>query len=148
MNLKVSREFAGRALDLLAITPTRTKNPSIVEYAEKTIIPSGKYRGLDFKHRRAPFLKEPLALLSPDSSCRTTVIMFPAQTGKSTLAELATMYYVTQVPSEIMYVSSNETAAIKWLERRIVPRAAAAGVQFKTEIETRSSRKTGDTSYS
>jgi len=74
--------------------------------------------------------------------------MFPAQTGKSTLAELTAMYYITQVPSEIMYVSSNETAAIKWLERRIVPRASAAGVQFKTEIETRATRKTGDTAYS
>lgn len=140
-----ARNFLG---DLFETLPTRLKNPSIVEYAEKTIIPSGKYRGLDFKHHRAPFLKEPLALLSPDSAYRIIVAMFPAQTGKSTLAELATMYYVTQVPSEIMYVSSNETAAIKWLERRIVPRASAAGVVFKTEVETRTSRKTGDTTYS
>ena len=135
-------------LDLYRRMPTRTKNPSIVEYAETTIVPSGKYRGLKFKHDRAPFLREPLSLLSPDSLIREVRMMTPAQIGKSTLAELVTMYYITQVPSEILYVSSNETAAIKWLERRIVPRAAAAGVQFKTEIETRTSRKTGDTTYS
>jgi phage terminase large subunit GpA-like protein len=140
-----SRSFL---LDLYSRMPTRTKNPSIVEYAETTIVPSGKYRGMKFSHNRAPFLKEPLSLLSPDSPFQDVAMMTPAQIGKSTLAELVTMYYITQVPSEILYVSSNETAAVKWMERRIVPRAEAAGVQFRTEVESRTSRKTGDTSYS
>ena len=75
-------------------------------------------------------------------------MMTPAQWGKSTLAELFIMYYITQVPSEILYISSNETAAIKWLERRISPRAAAAGVHFRTEVDSKGTRKTGDTTYS
>jgi len=135
-------------LSLYDRMPTRKHNPSIVEYAETTVVPSGKYRGMQFRHDRAPFLKEPLSLLSPDSSTREVVLMTPAQIGKSTLAELTTMYYITQIPSEILYVSSNETAAIKWMERRIVPRASAAGVVFKSEVESRTSRKSGDTSYS
>lgn len=135
-------------LNLFRRLPTRTHNPSIVDYAETTIIPSGKYRGLQFNHNRAPQLKEPLSLLSPDSPYRDVIMMTPAQFGKSTLAELTVMYYITQVPSEILYVSSNETAAVKWMERRIVPRAAAAGVHFRTEVESKTSRKTGDTTYS
>jgi phage terminase large subunit GpA-like protein len=137
-----------RLVDRIMQMPTRTHNPSIVEYAETTIVPSGKYRGIKFDHKRAPQLKEILSLLSPDSFYQDVILMSPAQWGKSTLAELMAMYYIQAVPSEIMYVSSNETAAMKWLERRIVPRAAAAGIQFKTELENRLSRKTGDTSIS
>ncbi len=144
-NYDPSRKFL---LELYGSMPTRKKNPSILEYAETTIIPSGPYRGQPFKRKTSPYLIEPLKLLSPDNPTREIRCMFPAQTGKSTLAELVSMYYITQVPSEILYISSNETAAIKWLERRIVPRAAAAGIKFKTEIESRASRKTGDTSYS
>lgn len=144
-NYDFARTFLLEAFGLL---PTRTHNPSIVEYAETTIIPAGKYRGLKFKHTRAPYLKEILSLLSPDSPKKEIAFMAPAQSGKSTIAELNAMYYITQVPSEILYVTSNETAAIKWMERRIVPRAADAGVQFRAEVESRTSRKTGDTSYS
>ena len=135
-------------LDYYSRLPIRKKNPNIIEYAETTIIPSGPYRGQKFDKKTAPYLIEPLRLLSPDNPVQDIRCMFPAQTGKSTLAELVSMYFITQVPSEILYVSSNETAAIKWMERRIVPRAHAAGVRFKTEVESRTSRKTGDTSYS
>jgi len=128
--------------------PTRKKNSDIVEYAEKTIVPAGKYRGLKYKHNRAPFLREILELLSPSSPYRHVRFMAPAQIGKTITAELTVMYYIAEVPSEIMYVSSNETAAVKWLERRIVPRAAAAGIEFKAEVENATSRKTGNTTYS
>jgi len=144
-NYNPTREFL---IDLYTNLPTRKRNPSILEYAETTIIPSGPYRGQKYSRKTAPYLTEPLKLLSPDNPTMEIRCMFPAQTGKSTLAELTSMYYITQVPSEILYISSNETAAIKWLERRIVPRAAAAGVKFKTEVESRTSRKTGNTSYS
>lgn len=140
-----TRNYLLEAFDKL---PTRRKNPDIAEYAETTIIPSGKYRGLKFSHDRAPYLKEPLKLLSPDSPYREVVLMFPAQSGKTTVSELATMYYITQVPSEILYATATETQAIKWLERRIMPRAIEAGVHFRSEVENASSRKTGNTSYS
>lgn len=142
---KPSLEFLAERFSRM---PSRTHNPSIVEYAETTMIPSGPFRGTQFEHRRAPQLTEPLSLLSPDSPYREIVLMTPAQFGKSTIAELTTMYYVAQAPSEIMYVSSNETAAEKWLERRIVPRANAAGIEFKIEVENRTRRKSGDTSIS
>jgi len=136
------------AIEYIGNIPTRKSNSNIAEYAEKTIVPAGKFRGLKYRHDRAPFLKEILEALSPDSPFRHIRFMAPAQIGKTITAELAVMYYITQVPSEIMYVSSNETAAVKWLERRIVPRAAAAGVEFKAEVENNISRRTGNTSYS
>lgn len=128
--------------------PTRTHNPSIVEYAEKTIIATGVYRGLKFSHDRAPYLTRPMWCLSPESPFREVVMMFPAQSGKTFTANTTAMYYIEAVPSEIIYATSDETMAMKWLEREIEPRAAQSGIIFKTEVENKKSRRTGDTSYS
>jgi phage terminase large subunit GpA-like protein len=128
--------------------PTRTHNPNIVEYAEKTIIPTGPYRGLKFSHKRAPYLTEVMDCLSPDSPYREVAIMFPAQSGKTFTANTTAMYYIEAVPSEIIYATSDQTAAVKWLEREIEPRALQSGIEFKVEVDTTSSRRTGNTSYS
>ncbi|OHD67200.1 MAG: hypothetical protein A2W19_11725 [Spirochaetes bacterium RBG_16_49_21] len=129
--------------------PTKRRNISIVEYAEKTIIPTGKYRGVQFKHNRAPYLIEPLRLMSPESPIQEVRLMFPAQSGKSTVGELCTMFYIEEYPSEILFVTSNETAAIKWMHRRIEPRATAAGIVFRSQgSESKLTRRTGDTNYS
>jgi phage terminase large subunit GpA-like protein len=128
--------------------PTRTHNPSIVEYAEKTVIATGVYRGLKFSHNRAPYLTRPMWCLSPESPFREVILMFPAQSGKTFTANTTAMYYIEAVPSEIIYATSDETMAMKWLEREIEPRALQAGIIFKSEIENKKSRRTGDTSYS
>jgi phage terminase large subunit GpA-like protein len=128
--------------------PTRTHNPSIVEYAEKTIVSTGVYRGTKFSHTRAPYLKRPMWCLSPASPYREISMMFPAQSGKTFTADTVAMYYIEAVPSEILYATSDETMAVKWLEREIVPRANSAGIIFKSEVEAKQSRRTGNTSYS
>ena len=128
--------------------PTRTHNPNIIEYAEKTIIATGLYRGMQFDHARAPQLKRLFECLSPDSPYTEVVAMFPAQSSKTFIANTTAMYYIECIPSEILYATSNETMAIKWLEREIVPRCANAGIVFKSEVESRQSRRTGDTAYS
>lgn len=128
--------------------PTRTHNPDIVEYASRTIIATGVYRGLQFSHDRAPYLKRPMWCLSPESPYTEIAMMFPAQSGKTFTANTAAMYHIEAVPSEILYATSDETMAMKWLEREISPRAANAGIIFKSEVESRQSRKTGNTSYS
>ena len=128
--------------------PTRTHNPDIVEYASKTVIATGVYRGLQFSHDRAPYLKRPMWCLSPESPYTEIAMMFPAQSGKTFTANTAAMYHIEAVPSEILYATSDETMAMKWLEREISPRAANAGIIFKSEVEARQSRKTGNTSYS
>jgi phage terminase large subunit GpA-like protein len=128
--------------------PTRRHNPDIVEYAEQTVITTGKYRGLKFSHDRAPYLKRPMQCLSPESPYREIIMMFPAQSGKTFTANTVAMYYIEAVPSEIIYATSNELMAMKWLEREIEPRALQAGIIFRTETENVKSRKTGNTSYS
>lgn len=128
--------------------PTRLKNPDIVEYAEKTIIATGVYRGLKFSHDRAPYLKRPMWCLSPASPIREVTMMFPAQSGKTFTADTVAMYYIECIPSEIIYATSDETMAMKWLEREIEPRATQAGIQFKSEVDAKTSRRTGNTSYS
>jgi len=128
--------------------PTRTHNPSIVEYAEKTVIATGVYRGLKFSHDRAPYLTRPMWCLSPESPFREVTLMFPAQSGKTFTANTTALYYIEAVPSEIIYATSDETMAMKWLEREIEPRAAQAGIIFKSEVENKKSRRTGDTTYS
>ncbi len=145
MNLKPNPDALA---DLFLRLPTRTHTPSIVEYAATTIVPTGKYRGLKFEHSKAPYLTEIMECLSPASPFREVAIMFPAQSGKTFTADTMAMYYIEAVPSEIVYATSNETMAKKWLEREIEPRAAHSGIVFKTEVETKSQRKTGDTSIS
>lgn len=141
-----TRDYFKNRLD--SRLPTRTHNLDIVEYAEKTIIATGVYRGLKFNHDRAPYLKRPMWCLSPASPIREVIMMFPAQSGKTFTANTAAMYYIECIPSEILYATSDETMAMKWLEREIEPRAQQAGIVFKTEIDSRTSRKTGNTSYS
>lgn len=128
--------------------PTRTHNPDIVEYASRTVIATGVYRGLQFSHDRAPYLKRPMWCLSPESPYTEVVMMFPAQSGKTFTANTAAMYYIEAVPSEILYATSDETMAMKWLSREIEPRAVQAGIIFRSEVEARQSRRTGNTSYS
>jgi phage terminase large subunit GpA-like protein len=128
--------------------PFRRGLMTLKDYAETTVLPTGKYRGVKFSHSRAPYLIEPLDLLSGESPYQEVRCQFPAQTGKSTLAEMFIEYNIVETPAEIMYVSSNETAAIRFMQRRIEPRCALKGVEFRSEVTSASARRTGDTQYS
>ncbi len=128
--------------------PTKRRNLSVEEYAETTIIAAGKYRGVKFRNDRAPYMIRPMQLLSPQSNIQETRLMWPAQSGKTTVGEMMAMYYIAEIPSEILYVGSNATAARKWGEKRIEPRVARAGIEFRAQTENKSSRRSGDTMYS
>lgn len=128
--------------------PFKKGTTPILDYCETTYLPSGKYRGVKFSHSRAPYLKEPIHFLGPDSDKQEVRCQFPAQTGKSTIAEMVIEYYISEYPTEILYVSSNETAAVKFMQRRIEPRCALKGIEFRADVESKSARRTGDTAYS
>ena len=128
--------------------PTKRRNLTIAEYAETTIIPTGKYRGVMFKNNRAPYMIKPMELLSPQSSIQEVRLLWPAQSGKTTVGEMMAMYYIDEIPSEILYVGSNATAARKWAEKRITPRAIRAGIEFRAQTENKASRRSGDTIFS
>src|SRR4030042_6042435 len=74
--------------------PVRTHNPDILEYAKSTVIATGTYRGLKFDHNRAPYLIRPMWCLSPESPYSEIIMMFPAQSGKTFLANTTAMYYI------------------------------------------------------
>lgn len=134
--------------DSLDRRPTKRRNLTIPEHAETTIIPSGKYRGVQFKNDRAPYMIRPMQCLSPQSNIQEVRCMFPAQTGKSTIGEQAVLYYMEEVPSEILFVTSDERQARKWLDKRITPRAMKAGIIFRAQTDNKASRRSGDTMYS
>ena len=67
--------------------PTKRRNLTIPEYAETTVIPAGKYRGVKFRNDRAPYMIRPMEVMSPNSNIQEARLMWPAQTGKTTVAE-------------------------------------------------------------
>lgn len=134
--------------DMLDRRPTKRRNLTIPEHAETTVIPSGKYRGVKFRNDRAPYMKRPMECLSPQSNKTEVRLMWSAQSGKNTTGEQAVLYYIEEVPSEILYVTSDERQARKWLEKRVVPRAIKAGIKFRAQTENKSSRRSGDTMFS
>ena len=134
-------------IDAFQRRPTKRKNIDIPEYSETTIIPAGKYTDAQFRLDRAPYVKEPLEMLSPGANIQEVRLMFPAQSGKTTIGELFVMYYIEIVPSEIMHVDSNADQCRIWFNTRISPRATRKGIQFRAQTEEKRSRRSGNTMY-
>lgn len=148
MNIEPAKSDYFVLADFLNRRPTKSRKLTIPEFAETTIVPAGKYRGMPHKNNRAPYIIEPMLLMSPQSNMQEIFLMWPAQVGKTFISEIITQYYIIEYPSEILYVSSNENSARKWMERRIEPRAAAAGIEFRAQTENKKSRRSGDLTYS
>ncbi|HPS59349.1 MAG TPA: phage terminase large subunit family protein [Spirochaetota bacterium] len=133
--------------DFLRERPTKRRQISIPEFSESLIISAGKYRGAKFQLNRAPYMIEPLQCMSPESNIQEVRLQWPAQVGKSTVGEIVILYYTAVLPSEIMYVSSNELQAEKFMRRRIEPAARAQGIIFRSQSDNKGSRQTGSTAY-
>ena len=131
-------------IDAFTRRPTRRRNITLPEYSETTTIPAGKYRGVKFCISRTPYVREPLEKLSPESNIQETRLMFPAQSGKTTIGELFIMYYIEILPSETMHIGSNADQCLKWFNTRIEPRAILKGIEFRAQTEDRKSRRTGN----
>lgn len=128
--------------------PTKRRHRTIPEYAETMIVPSGPYRGAKFTHSRAPYLKRPMELMSPQSSIQEIYLMFPAQTGKTTIIDTCAKYYIVDYPSEILYVTANAEKARTWFEKRIEIVAKEAGIVFRAQTDDKNARRSGDRMYS
>jgi phage terminase large subunit GpA-like protein len=134
--------------DALSRRPTKRRTLTLAEYAETTIIPDGMYRGIEFRNDRSPFLVRPMQCMSPESHIQEVRCMFPAQTGKTMLGVLAAVYYSDEVPSEILYVGSDDRQVAKWFAKRYEPMARRKGVEFRAQELTAKSRRSGDTAVS
>ncbi len=127
--------------------PTKRRRITIPEYAETTIIPAGKYRGSMFRNDRAPYMIEPMACMGPESDIQQVILMWPAQSTKTTVSEMVGMYYIEIVPSENLYVGSTATQIKKWWYKRIEPRARKKGIEFRAQTEDKKVRRSGDTQF-
>lgn len=128
--------------------PTKTRHRTIPEYAETMTVPSGPYRGARFNHDRSPYLVRPMSLMSPQSSIQEIYLQFPAQTGKTTVIDTSTKYYIVEYPSEILYVGSNAEKARSWFEKRIEIVARESGIIFRAQTDDKNARRSGDRMYS
>ena len=127
--------------------PTKRQRISISEYAETTIIPAGPYRGSKFRNDRAPYMIEPMDMMGPGSNIQQIILMWPAQSTKTTLSEMVGMYYIEVVPSENMYVGSTTAQIKKWWYKRMEPRARKKGIEFRAQTEDKKVRRSGDTQF-
>jgi len=132
-------------IGLLKERPTIPRFLSMPAFSELTKVTAGPKKGQFFQLNDAPYLREPMELLSPDSHVQQVVCMMSAQSGKSVLGQIMTGFYSSHVPSEIIYATADLASARKTSERRLEPLFNSVGVKFKTQSENKSSRRSGDT---
>ena len=146
-NIKPAQSDLSFLLESLEKRPTKRRRITIPEYAETTIIPSGKYRGVMFRNDRAPYMIEPMEMMGPESDIQEVRLMWPAQSAKTTLSEMVGMYYIEIVPSENLYVGSTAAQIKKWWYKRIEKRAIKKGIVFRAQTEDKKIRRSGDTQF-
>lgn len=134
--------------DLFYLLPTREKKQGIVEFAESTYIMVGQYAGAQFEIARAPYVKEPLEAMAPESGVEKVVLMWAAQTGKTNLGEIGITYYMAVEPSEIMIVLADDNMAKKVMNKRITPKARRLGIEFRTQSDGETGRSVSNTMIS
>jgi phage terminase large subunit GpA-like protein len=89
-----------------------------------------------------------MELMSPQSGMQEIYLMFPAQTGKTTVIDTVAKYYIVEHPSEILYVTANAEKARTWFEKRIEIVARESGITFRAQTDDKNARRSGDRMYS
>lgn len=76
----------------------------------------------------APYLIEPMDALSPESEVKRVVIIKPAQSGGSAVAENWLGFLMHRAPGPIMYIGPTVQAARDWYEEKLGPTIKASDV--------------------
>lgn len=76
----------------------------------------------------APYLVEPMDALSPDDPCEQVVIIKPAQSGGSAIAENWLGFIMHRTPGPAMYIGPTVPAAKDWFEEKLGPTIEATPV--------------------
>jgi phage terminase large subunit GpA-like protein len=76
----------------------------------------------------APYLVEPMDALSPDDPCEQVVIIKPAQSGGSAIAENWLGFIMHRTPGPAMYIGPTVSAAKDWYEEKLGPTVEATPV--------------------
>ncbi|WP_164730400.1 phage terminase large subunit family protein [Pelagibacterium montanilacus] len=81
-----------------------------------------------WRNGTAPYLVEPMDALSPDDPCEQEVLIKPAQSGGSAVAENWIGYIMHRAPGPIMYVQATVKAAKDWYQEKLGPTIDATPV--------------------
>lgn len=147
-NIQPAKSDYERIADLIDQRITRRSGMPLVEFAETCVVTAGPKKGQILTLKDAPYARKPLQKMDPSDPCQLCVLMWASQAMKSVVAQLTTVYYAKEVPSEILYAMSDKEAVRKSMDRRLVPLFEHQGVQFVTSSETKGTKKTGDLALS
>jgi phage terminase large subunit GpA-like protein len=102
---------------------------SISEWADRHRVlgPSSPLPG-QWRTDVAPFLREPMDCLSPDSGIERLVVMKSVQTGFTEVLLNAAAFYLTHCPSAVMIVQPNESMAKRLSRQRVESLIELCGV--------------------
>lgn len=141
MNHQQSREFLSTSIQALLEPP---KRESISEWmASNFRFPSESSEPGLYNPDRAPYQKEILESISPQSPVRKIILCFGAQMGKTTCELGAMAYYMASYPRPQGFAFSNDGELKSFVKTKFDPMLAA-----NPEIRARlgkGSRSTGDT---
>ena len=103
------RQIVGRAF-AEALRPPEAATPS--QWAARhLIVPDGPRAGRAFDLRLAPYLAEPLDMLSPESSVNEIAVMKSAQTGFTLMLLAAVGYIIDRAPCRVMVIQPTSDAS-------------------------------------
>ncbi len=144
MIIKPKTSDEQRLAQLFRNRPTKTRDRSMSEFSETTTVTAGPRKGEKFQLAYAPYLRKPMELMSPGSIIQQIFLMFPAQSAKSVFVQLCCGFYGLEVPSEMIYATSDLNQARNVSQRRLEVLFRSIGLKFRTQSENKGSRRTGD----
>ena len=131
--------------------PTVLPCPLISGYVEgHRVLPTNTpFPGL-WENKRTPYLTEIMDNMGPFSPVQVTTVMKGAQIGVTAAAECVIGYYMDEMPSEVLYVSSTDDLLEKWATKRLEPLIDSIGMRDKifAQVENAKSRRSGDKVFS
>jgi phage terminase large subunit GpA-like protein len=86
----------------------------LLSWAERNVVfDDGPFKG-PYNRQLFPFFDEPLRSLSPSDSCRNVTVMASAQVGKTALATIAILGWMSTSRGSFMVCHPTEETATRW----------------------------------
>ena len=92
------------------------------------VVPEMGSRPGRWRNEVAPYLVEVMDALSPEDVCERVVLIKPAQSGGSAVAENWLGYIMHRTPGPAMYIGPTVQAAVDWYQEKLGPTIAATPV--------------------
>lgn len=150
----VAAHDAGQINYLVELIESRRAHPpgrSIAGWAEKhRKYPKGSPYPGQHRNDRVPYAVEIMENMAPHSLVRLQDILKAVQLGLTAAGESVMGYYIGEMPSEILYVSSTEDLLERWVSKRLDPMLDSCDLRSLITSSTNDpgSRKTGDKTFS